>query len=228
MKSTLLIAVLAALALNHYSDAASLNRVRRQLVPAEFRNINIETYLKNPRSVLFQLKCIVYDGPCDRIGKYLKVTIPELITGTCQHCSPSDRQTAGRLVAHIQKNYPKEWHDAIRKYQGGQSVKPEDANKFESLTGVKIETELVASTAAPAPVTVAVPVSSSVAPPVAPVVVSVAPKVEAEKPVEAVVATPESKPEVAAPAVSVPVASVPVAVAPVGEADPVVTTTRSA
>jgi len=143
MKTTLVLLVLAAVAVN-YSSAASLDRNKRQLVPSEFRNINIENYLKNQRAVLLQLKCIIYDGPCDRIGKYLKVTIPDLITGTCAHCTPSDRQTAGKLVAHIQKNFPKEWHDAVKKFQGGQAVKPEDASRIESLLGVKLDPELVA------------------------------------------------------------------------------------
>jgi hypothetical protein len=201
MKSTLIVAILAFIAIQ-YSSGASL-RAKRQLVPAEFRNINIENYLKNPRSVLFQLKCIVYDGPCDRIGKYLKVTIPELITGTCAHCSPSDRQTAGRLVAHIQKNYPKEWHDAIRKFQGGQSVKPEDASKFEAILGVKIDSDVVSTTTAATPVelpsSTAAPEEVKVEPAPAPAPASVAPAVipvssEAPVVVPAIVPSEETKP----------------------------------
>lgn len=146
MKSILVIALLATVAIS-LSEGGTLHRVRRQgLVPAEFRNINIDSYLTNSRAVLFQLKCLVYDGPCDRIGKYLKVTVPEIIKGTCSYCSASDKKTAGKLIGHIQKNYPKEWHDAIRKYQGGETIKPEDAQKFEQLLGVKIAEPAVSST----------------------------------------------------------------------------------
>jgi hypothetical protein len=146
-----LVCVVAAIT---YANAASI-RVRRQLVPREFANINIENYLKNERAVAFQLKCIVYDGPCDRIGKYLKITIPELLTNQCRNCDPEQRMRAGRLVAHIQQNFPKEWEDAVKKFQGGQ-VKPEDAQKLETLLGVKLDPKLVggeaeaSSTAAPA------------------------------------------------------------------------------
>lgn len=45
MKTTLVLLVLAAVAVN-YSSAASLDRARRQLVPSEFRNVNIDNYLK--------------------------------------------------------------------------------------------------------------------------------------------------------------------------------------
>jgi hypothetical protein len=158
--AVLVLCVVAAVA---HANAAAL-RVRRQLVPREFQNINIENYLKNERAVAFQLKCIVYDGPCDRIGKYLKITIPELLTNQCRNCDPEQRMRAGRLVAHIQQNFPKEWEDAVKKFQGGQ-VKPEDAQKLETLLGVKLDPKLVGaaaegakesteaapSTAAPAP-----------------------------------------------------------------------------
>lgn len=200
------------------SHAASLNRVRRQVVPKEFANINIENYLKNDRAVQFQLKCIVYDGPCDRIGKYLKVTIPELLTNQCQNCEPAQRQRAGRLVQHIQQKFPKEWSDAVQKFQGGQ-VKKEDADKLESLLGVKLDSKLVAeapSTAAPlstpAPVVVEVSpaaseVSSTAAP--APVSSSAAPEVSSSAPVasssEAPVASSSAAPEVSS---SAPVALV--------------------
>jgi len=143
------------------SYAASL-RVKRQLVPREFQNINIENYLKNERAVRFQLKCIIDDGPCDRIGKYLKVTIPELLVNQCANCDTAQRERAGKLVSHIQQNFPQDWERAVKKFQGGQLVKAEDAAKLETLLGVKLDPKLVAafpsSTAAPETTPVAKPV----------------------------------------------------------------------
>jgi len=121
-----------------YSHARSL-RVARQTIPREFQNINIENYLKNPRAVAFQLKCVIYNGPCDRIGKYLKITIPELLTNQCRNCNPDQRKQAGRLVAFIQQNYPKEWDDAVKKFQGGKVISADEVKKFESDFGVKVK-----------------------------------------------------------------------------------------
>ncbi|ODM98995.1 Ejaculatory bulb-specific protein 3 [Orchesella cincta] len=121
--------------------AASL-RFKRQLIPREFQNINIENYLKNERAVRFQLKCIIDDGPCDRIGKYLKVTIPELLVNQCANCDMAQRERAGKLVSHIQQNFPEDWERAVRKFQGG-LVKPEDAARLESVLGVKLDPKLV-------------------------------------------------------------------------------------
>jgi hypothetical protein len=158
--------------------AASL-RFKRQLVPREFQNINIENYLKNERAVRFQLKCIIDDGPCDRIGKYLKVTIPELLVNQCANCDNAQRERAGKLVSHIQQNFPSDWERAVKKFQGGQLVKAEDAERLENLLGVKLDPKLVAPTtttaapvettpvakAAEVPSTSEVPISSSSAAP---------------------------------------------------------------
>jgi hypothetical protein len=162
-KPTLLVLSVVLALTFAFAHAGSL-RFRRQ-IPAEFRNVNIENYLKNPRAVHFQLKCVIYDGPCDRIGKYLKITIPELLTNQCRNCNPDQRKQAGRLVAYIQQNYPREWDDAIKKFQGGKVLTASDVKRFESEFGIKVEG---VSTEAPAPgeTTVATPAGppSSVAP----------------------------------------------------------------
>jgi hypothetical protein len=118
--------------------ACAFVTVSAQLIPREFQNINIEQYLKNPRAVRFQLNCLLYDGHCDRIGKYIKLTIPELITNRCRNCSPEQKAQAGKLVAFIQQNYPQEWDDAIKKFQGGQKVSQADISKLQDEFKVNI------------------------------------------------------------------------------------------
>lgn len=162
-KPTLLV-LSVVLALTFAFAHAGNIRVTRQ-IPREFQNVNIENYLKNPRAVAFQLKCVIYNGPCDRIGKYLKITIPELLTNQCRNCNPDQRKQAGRLVAFIQQNYPREWDDAIKKFQGGKVISQAEVKRFETEFGIKVDG---ISTEAPAPgeTTVATEAgpSSSVAP----------------------------------------------------------------
>jgi len=121
--------------------ASTLQREKRQAIPREFQNINIEQYLKNPRAVRFQLNCLLYDGHCDRIGKYIKLTIPELITNRCRNCSPEQKAQAGKLVAFIQQNYAKEWDDAIKKFQGGLKVTQTELSTIEEEFGVKVQSK---------------------------------------------------------------------------------------
>lgn len=159
-KATLLL-VTAILAVSAtIAQAGTLHRVARQTIPREFQNINIENYLKNPRAVQFQLKCVIYDGPCDRIGKYLKVQIPELLTNQCRNCQPEQRKQTGRLVAFLQQNYPKEWEDAIKKFQGGRQFTGDEVKRFEQEFGVSVKSDTVSTIAPPSADLAAVQVST--------------------------------------------------------------------
>src|SRR5579863_94309 len=40
----------------------------------EFDQLNITEYLLNDRLLKFQLKCVLMDGPCDIVGKWIKGT----------------------------------------------------------------------------------------------------------------------------------------------------------
>jgi len=146
-------------------------RSKRQVIPREFANINIENYLKNERAVRFQLKCVVDEGPCDRIGKYLKQTIPELLATQCANCDLAHKDRVSKFATTIQDKFPTEWEKAVKKFQGG-LVKYEDAAKLESITGFKLNPNLVApptetetkTSEAEVPSTSEVPISSSPAP----------------------------------------------------------------
>jgi hypothetical protein len=34
--------------------------------------LDVETYISNPRLLKLQIQCILYDGPCDVVGKWAK------------------------------------------------------------------------------------------------------------------------------------------------------------
>lgn len=38
----------------------------------QFDRVNITTYLLNDRLLKFQLKCVIFDGPCDAVGHWIK------------------------------------------------------------------------------------------------------------------------------------------------------------
>lgn len=37
-----------------------------------FERINVDTYLQNRRLVEYHVSCLVYNGPCDKIGNEIK------------------------------------------------------------------------------------------------------------------------------------------------------------
>jgi len=96
----------------------------------------------------FQLKCVIYNGPCDTIGKFLKNNIPIYLKTQCKNCDEQQKGLARKFVSFIQMNYPKEWDDALVKY--GKSVYTDDEIKrFEDDLGIKIVRDPSAPTRAP-------------------------------------------------------------------------------
>ena len=40
----------------------------------ELDKIDIDAYLKNKKALRIQVQCLIYDGPCDWVGRWLKRT----------------------------------------------------------------------------------------------------------------------------------------------------------
>ncbi|OXA58249.1 cell wall protein DAN4 [Folsomia candida] len=117
-------------------------------IPREFQNINFEQYLRNERAMKFQLKCIIYNGPCDTIGKFIKRNIPIYLRTQCKNCDEDQKKLAGKFILFLQENYPKEWDDALVKY-GKNTYTPEEISQFEEELGVKIIRDKNGPTRAP-------------------------------------------------------------------------------
>jgi len=126
------------------------NETRPQIpsIPREFQNINFEQYLRNERAMNFQLKCIIYNGPCDTIGKFIKRNIPIYLKTVCKNCEEEQKKLAGKFIVFLQQNYPKEFDDALAKY-GKPNYSPEEIADFEKDLGVKIIRDKSEPTRAP-------------------------------------------------------------------------------
>jgi hypothetical protein len=96
----------------------------------------------------FQLKCIVYDGPCDTIGKFLKRNIPIYLRTQCRNCGEDQKKLASKFTQFLQLNYPTEWDDALAKY-GKTIYNDEEIARFEQELGIKIVRDKNGPTRAP-------------------------------------------------------------------------------
>ncbi|OXA49240.1 ejaculatory bulb-specific protein 3 [Folsomia candida] len=78
--------------------------------------INVDTYLQNRRLVEYHINCLLYSGPCDKIGNEIKRLFNSLryagITTTeCRVCNPDQQRRLAKVARHWQTNYPKAWRD---------------------------------------------------------------------------------------------------------------------
>ncbi|XP_050441408.1 ejaculatory bulb-specific protein 3-like [Adelges cooleyi] len=81
----------------------------------------LESALKDRRFVERQLKCATGTGPCDPIGRKLKVSAPLVLRGMCAKCSPTEVKQVERVLSHLQTNYPTEYSKIIKEYQSQES-----------------------------------------------------------------------------------------------------------
>ncbi|XP_044745935.1 allergen Tha p 1-like [Coccinella septempunctata] len=63
-----------------------------------------------------QLLCALDKGPCDRLGRQVKDSLPEIIGNQCQNCTPQQLANARRIAAYVQSKYPYVWNELVDKY----------------------------------------------------------------------------------------------------------------
>ncbi|XP_044258879.1 ejaculatory bulb-specific protein 3-like [Tribolium madens] len=78
----------------------------------------IESTLNDRRYLLRQLKCATGEAPCDPVGRRLKSLAPLVLRGSCPQCTPQEMKQIQKVLAFVQKNYPKEWNKLLHQYAG--------------------------------------------------------------------------------------------------------------
>ncbi|KAJ3646630.1 hypothetical protein Zmor_024209 [Zophobas morio] len=78
----------------------------------------IQATLNDKRYLLRQLKCALGEAPCDPVGRRLKSLAPLVLRGSCPQCSPQEMSQIKKVLAFVQKNYPKEWNKILQQYAG--------------------------------------------------------------------------------------------------------------
>nr|UYB94430.1 chemosensory protein 6 [Lytta caraganae] len=78
----------------------------------------IESTLNDRRYLMRQLKCALGEAPCDPVGRRLKSLAPLVLRGNCPTCTPQEMRQIQKVLAFIQKNYPKEWNKVLQQYAG--------------------------------------------------------------------------------------------------------------
>ncbi|XP_040580909.1 uncharacterized protein [Lepeophtheirus salmonis] len=62
-----------------------------------------------------QIKCVLNEGPCDKIGGAIKRLAPEIFRGRCPHpCNPCKKKQIQKIMARVSKEYPYEWAQMIK------------------------------------------------------------------------------------------------------------------
>ncbi|CAG7722553.1 unnamed protein product [Allacma fusca] len=101
--------------------ATSLARPQEEKVyPArlqpELDSINVDHYLKNERLMNLQIKCVLYNGPCDVVGRWVKPRVAASFYGQCPLCTPKQELDVQKIIAYMQEKRPEEYKLAVSKF----------------------------------------------------------------------------------------------------------------
>nr|AIX97831.1 chemosensory protein [Cnaphalocrocis medinalis] len=76
----------------------------------------LEQTLADRSTMQRHLRCALQEGPCDPVGRRLRILAPLVLRGACPQCSVQETRQIQRTLAYVQRNYPWEWAKIVRQY----------------------------------------------------------------------------------------------------------------
>lgn len=86
-----------------------------QAVP-QMSDTQLEQTLADRNTINRHIKCALGEGPCDQVGRRLRILAPLVLRGACPQCTPQETRQIRRTLAFVQRNYPWEWAKIVRQY----------------------------------------------------------------------------------------------------------------
>jgi len=134
---TVVACVVVAVVLCAWAPAAS---AQKPINP----NINLDQLLRNPKFLNFQKNCLVDSGPCDGIGKRMKLLIGDLLTlGTCRQCSEFERINAPKVADALRERNPEIVDQLVEKYAARIAQSGINVANIEKEFGVTVDPNVV-------------------------------------------------------------------------------------
>ncbi|CAG7818783.1 unnamed protein product [Allacma fusca] len=82
----------------------------------ELDNINIDEFLRDNVAMEKQVQCVLHDGPCDAVGRWIKPRVAAAFMGECPMCTPQQTVNIRKIMEYMQTNRPIEYRMAIMQF----------------------------------------------------------------------------------------------------------------
>jgi len=77
-------------------------------------NVITDNQLKDEKFIRSQMNCAKGTGPCDQIGKQIKILAPEVLAGRCPHpCNECIKKQIRKVMAELSQRYPREFQEMM-------------------------------------------------------------------------------------------------------------------
>ncbi|PSN34932.1 hypothetical protein C0J52_20146 [Blattella germanica] len=81
-----------------------------------FGSGDISRFLRDNAFIQREIDCILDKGPCDEIGRNLKLALPEVVTRNCRSCNLQQATNARRLINYVRSYYPNVYDQIQARY----------------------------------------------------------------------------------------------------------------
>jgi len=77
-----------------------------------------DNQLKDENFIRSQMNCAKGTGPCDQIGKQIKILAPEVLAGRCPHpCNECIKKQIRKVMAELSQRYPREFQEMMGQFR---------------------------------------------------------------------------------------------------------------
>jgi len=77
-----------------------------------------DNQLKDEKFIRSQMNCAKGTGPCDQIGKQIKILAPEVVAGRCPHpCNECIKKQIRKVMAELSQRYPREFQEMMGQFR---------------------------------------------------------------------------------------------------------------
>lgn len=77
-------------------------------------DIITDNQLNDEKFIRSQMNCARGTGPCDQIGKQIKILAPEVLAGRCPHpCNECIKKQIRKVMAQLSQRYPREFQEMM-------------------------------------------------------------------------------------------------------------------
>merc|ERR1712241_579839 len=81
-------------------------------------NVITDNQLKDEKFIRSQMNCAKGTGPCDQIGKQIKILAPEVLAGRCPHpCNECIKKQIRKVMAELSQRYPREFQEMMGQFR---------------------------------------------------------------------------------------------------------------
>jgi len=124
------LALIVSIAIGIALCAPSPQKLRIQ---PELDSLDVPKYLQNERLVRLQFKCLIFDGPCDIVGRWAKPRAKGLLLGTCEMCTETQQGWITTWFDILTEKFPDMYRAAVAKYiqNEGIAIDQEEQQKIQ-------------------------------------------------------------------------------------------------